>query len=347
MAPERPAEHLLRRARGPSSAPRSTPVSIPISSSIETRSSVAMLPVAPGGTGQPPSSPNEDSKLSTPGLQRGEHVREPLAARVVEMRGQLDARAAPRPRPRRTRAPGPGWPSRSCRRTRSRRTRSARRRARSQHPLDRHVPLVRASERGRDHALAPQSLRPRPRERPLAARRATPSTDRPTFFWLWVSDADRKPLISWKRSRSGSARSRPRSFGISTLTATTPAGSDTAASTSVGVRELRDHVGPDEARHLDPPQPGPAEQLDQPHLVRGRDHLGLVLEPVARADLADPHGAGSAHARFYDASLIDQPEPEHLRERHELVPAGAQRGDLRGQRVERLVTAGRRRSAAR
>src|SRR3954469_9687007 len=47
-----------------SSASRSTPVSMPISWSIETRSSVAMLPVAPAGTGQPPSSPKEDSKES-------------------------------------------------------------------------------------------------------------------------------------------------------------------------------------------------------------------------------------------------------------------------------------------
>jgi len=42
------------------------PVSIPISCSMETRSSVAMLPVAPGGTGQPPSSPKLDSNDSTP-----------------------------------------------------------------------------------------------------------------------------------------------------------------------------------------------------------------------------------------------------------------------------------------
>ena len=42
------------------------PVSMPISCSIETRSSVAMLPVAPGGTGQPPSSPKLDSNDSTP-----------------------------------------------------------------------------------------------------------------------------------------------------------------------------------------------------------------------------------------------------------------------------------------
>src|SRR5436190_13902023 len=49
-----------------SSLPRSIPVSKPISWSIETRSSVATLPVAPAGTGQPPSSPNEDSNERTP-----------------------------------------------------------------------------------------------------------------------------------------------------------------------------------------------------------------------------------------------------------------------------------------
>ena len=48
------------------SAGRSIPVSTPISCSIETTSSVATLPVAPGGTGQPPSSPKLDSKESTP-----------------------------------------------------------------------------------------------------------------------------------------------------------------------------------------------------------------------------------------------------------------------------------------
>ena len=84
----RPRISCTRRAQA-SSAGRSTPVSIPISCSIETRSSVAMLPVAPGGTGQPPSSPKLDSKLSHPGLERREHVREPLPARVVEVRGQL------------------------------------------------------------------------------------------------------------------------------------------------------------------------------------------------------------------------------------------------------------------
>src|SRR6516164_4555443 len=47
-------------------AGRSRPVSTPISWNMLTRSSVAMLPVEPAGTGQPPSSPKLDSKLVQP-----------------------------------------------------------------------------------------------------------------------------------------------------------------------------------------------------------------------------------------------------------------------------------------
>src|SRR5215218_920107 len=53
------------------------------------------------------------------------------------------------------------------------------------------------------------------------------------------------------------------------------------------VGELWDDVGADEARHLEALQARAREHLDQPHLVVGRDGLGLILEAVARADLAD------------------------------------------------------------
>ena len=53
-----------------------------------------MLPVEPGGTGQPPSSPKLDSKLVDALVQRGERVGQALAARVVEVGGQLDAAEA-------------------------------------------------------------------------------------------------------------------------------------------------------------------------------------------------------------------------------------------------------------
>ena len=57
-----------------------------------------------------------------------------------------------------------------------------------------------------------------------------------------------------------------------------------------GVGELRDHVGAHEARHLQAPQAGARERVDQLDLALGRDHLGLVLEAVAGPDLPDPHG---------------------------------------------------------
>ena len=54
------------------------------------------------------------------------------------------------------------------------------------------------------------------------------------------------------------------------------------------VSQLRDDVGTDEARRLEPPQAGTRESVDQPHLVGGRDDLRLVLEAVAGTDLAHP-----------------------------------------------------------
>ena len=62
------------------------------------------------------------------------------------------------------------------------------------------------------------------------------------------------------------------------------------------VGQLRDDVGPDEARDLDPLEAGPAQGVDQPDLVRGRDRLGFVLEAVAGPDLPDAHPAALALA---------------------------------------------------
>src|SRR4051794_5123598 len=55
------------------------------------------------------------------------------------------------------------------------------------------------------------------------------------------------------------------------------------------VGQLRDDVGADEARDLQPLDAGARELLDEPDLVLGGDDLGLVLKAVARADLADAH----------------------------------------------------------
>ena len=221
------------------------PVSTPISCSIETTSSVAMLPVAPFGTGQPPSSPKLDSNERTPGLERREHVRQPLAARVVEVRGQLDLVAERRARGREEVAHlRAGSPSRSCRRSRSpaRRRRSAGARSRTR------ARAGRGPRRGsrRRPRSRPRSAGPRARARP--STRSSPLSDssieRLTFLRLCVSDADRKTLISWKRSRCRSAFSSPRSFGISTESADVVGRIDRgraprAASASCGITSAR------------------------------------------------------------------------------------------------------------
>ena len=50
---------------------------------------------------------------------------------------------------------------------------------------------------------------------------------------------------------------------------------------------LRDAVGADEAHSLDPAQPGRREAVDELRASLRRQHLGLVLEPVPRPDVAD------------------------------------------------------------
>src|SRR5215210_3419007 len=93
--------------------------------------------------------------------------------------------------------------------------------------------------------MTPSQRSPGSRARP--SRRSSPasdsSTERFTFLRLWVSEALRKTLISWKRSRRQSAFSRPRSFGISTEIATPSGGSmrssTASASASCGITSAR------------------------------------------------------------------------------------------------------------
>ena len=87
----------------------------------------------------------------------------------------------------------------------------------------------------------------RPASRARASTRSSPvsdsSTERLTLASLWLSVADRKTLTSWKRSRSSSALSSPRSFGISTDSATSSgtsiASSTSRASASCGITSAR------------------------------------------------------------------------------------------------------------
>ena len=176
-------------------------------------------------------------------LERRQHVGQPLPARVVEVRRQLDVGSA-RARLRRTRAPGAGWPCRWCRRRRS--PRSRRRpgaRAIAKHPL-RAAPRPRRGSRTTPRSRPRSAGPPRARGRPRARGPASDSSiERFTFFWLCVSLAERKTLISWKRSRSSSAFSSPFSLGISTDTDTSSGmsarRSTSAPSASCGITSAR------------------------------------------------------------------------------------------------------------
>ena len=72
------------------------PVSKPIASSMKTRSSVAMLPLAPGACGQPPRPPSEASNERMPTSSAATTLARPGAARVVEM-GRVEPVADGRP----------------------------------------------------------------------------------------------------------------------------------------------------------------------------------------------------------------------------------------------------------
>src|SRR3954447_11054877 len=93
--------------------------------------------------------------------------------------------------------------------------------------------------------MTPSQRRPASRARPRT--RSSPASDssieRLTFLRLCVSEALRKTLISWKRSRRRSAFSSPFSFGISTEIATSSGGSmrssTSSASASCGITSAR------------------------------------------------------------------------------------------------------------
>ena len=102
---ERAPEHVAHGARGVEQRARGrSPVAMPISCSIETRSSVAMLPVAPAGTGQPPSSPKLDSNDAQPASSAASTLASPWPrvlwkCAVSSTLGQRAARRARRTRP--------------------------------------------------------------------------------------------------------------------------------------------------------------------------------------------------------------------------------------------------------
>ena len=200
-------------ARPRSAAPRSMPVSIPISWSIETRSSVAMLPVAPGRHRAAAELAERRLEALDPGLERRQHVREPLPAGVVEVGGQLDAgSASTRGREELADLDRVGHPGRVAEAD-LRRPGLDEPRGDHEHPLGGHVPLVGAAERGRDHALAAQPLRPA-RARTCAPRPGERLLDRAPDVLLVVGLRRRQEavdLLEARAVRRAPARARARS----------------------------------------------------------------------------------------------------------------------------------------
>src|SRR5581483_573207 len=80
-------------------ASRSTPVDTPMSSTMWTSSSVAMLPVAPGAYGQPPSPPTDASKSATPSSRAASTLARPVPLVLWKCRLRLCSGLASRNAP--------------------------------------------------------------------------------------------------------------------------------------------------------------------------------------------------------------------------------------------------------
>ena len=94
---------------------------------------------------------------------------------------------------------------------------------------------------------------------------------------------------------AATARSRPRRVGHEDRVPDAGAPVDRREQ-DVGVGELRDRARVDERRGLDHGQAGRTEAVDEAALDVGRDLRGLVLQPVARADLDDRDRRRQRHA---------------------------------------------------
>ena len=290
----RPRTSRAARAAS-SSASRSMPGRArPSRAASTTRSSVAMLPVAPAGTGQPPSSPKDDSKRVQPASSAASTLARPWprvlwkcavsstsAPSALARAGEEGADLARVGHPggvaeadlRRARR---GEPARRCSSTRS----------------GGHVALVGAAEATE---MTASQRRPAARARGQDALEAVErlgdrAVDVAAVVGLGGAEEDVDLVEAVARARS--AFSRPRSLGISTETATS-SGTSIRRRTSVGVGQLRDarRRGRSSWPRCAAGRSGRAASMSRTLSSVG-DHLGLVLEAVARPDLADAHGSG-------------------------------------------------------
>ena len=248
-----------------------------------------MFPVEPGGTGQPPSSPKRALERFDSLLEGGEHVRQALAACVVEVGRELGA--------------GEALPRRGEELADLARVRHPGRVAEGdllaaeaheplgdlEDALGRHLALVGTAEAGRDHALAAHPrvaggadrfLEPgqRLRDRAVDVLAVVGLRGREEEVHLLEAVAELESVLEPPPVRDQDRVG-------DTLAPARSASAPRPASASCGITSGRtNEVSSIRLR------PGLAEQADQPDLLLGRDHLGLVLEAVAGPNLADPNG---------------------------------------------------------
>ena len=179
------------------------------------------LPVAPGGTGQPPSSPKLDSKESTPCSSAASTLARPwprvLWKCAVSSTPPSRSRAAAKNSPTWTRVGHPGRVAEADLRTAG----GGEPLGDREYPLRRHLALVGATEGGRDHPLAAQPRLARARQRQLqpGQRLLDRAVDVLAVVGLRGGDEDvdlvealaqpqrpLQPSLVWDQDREGDAR---------------------------------------------------------------------------------------------------------------------------------------------
>ena len=162
-----------------------------------------------------------------------------------------------------------------------------------EHARGGHAALVGAPKAGGEHRLAAQALGPGAREHALEAGEGLRDGAVDVAAVVGLRDGDDHVYLV----KAGAVAQRALEAALvgDQHAHRNPGGDVDPLQHLGGVGELGEHVGAHEARDLEARQPGARERVDQLHLALGGDHVGLVLEAVARADLPDPHRPGQAH----------------------------------------------------
>ena len=292
MPSGRPSSSCTARAQA-SSASRSMPVSWPISWSIETRSSLATLPVAPAGTGQPPSSPKEDSNERTPASRAASALASPWPR--VLWKWAVSSTPGRRSKARREELAHLGRVGHAggVAEADLGHARGGQPVGDGEHGLGLDRALVGAAEGHRDHRGHAQVLGQRALGHALQAGQRL--LDRPVHVGPVVRLGGRQEqvglveVLAQARARCPARARWARVRPPRPRPGTSMAASTSAASASWGITSARTKLVTSSRR-----RPGAGQLVDQRDLGRGGDDLGLVLEPVARADLADGDGVGHA-----------------------------------------------------